>query len=48
MGIDWQTAGTISNERRLMDTLLALAPRAFVVSHEPKHFRGGFWTRLTR
>jgi uncharacterized protein YebE (UPF0316 family) len=37
-----------SNERRLMDTLSALAPKAFVVSHEPKHFQGGFWTRLTR
>lgn len=36
-----------SNERRLMDTLAKLAPKAFVLSHEPKSFRGGFWVRIT-
>ncbi|GGF96571.1 DUF2179 domain-containing protein [Paenibacillus abyssi] len=36
-----------SNERRLMDTLNQLAPKAFVISHEPKQFKGGFWAKLT-
>ncbi|CAM4346465.1 DUF2179 domain-containing protein [Paenibacillus tarimensis] len=37
-----------SNERRLMKTLADIAPKAFVISHEPKFFKGGFWTKLTR
>lgn len=36
-----------SNERRLMNTLDQLSPRAFVISHEPKQFKGGFWVKLT-
>jgi len=36
-----------SNERRFMETLASLAPKAFVLSHEPKSFRGGFWVRIT-
>ena len=35
------------NEKRLMGTLAELAPKAFVISHEPKIFKGGFWTRIT-
>ncbi len=35
-----------SNEQKLMDKLAELAPRAFVISHEPRHFKGGFWTRI--
>jgi len=33
-----------SNERKLFDILNKLCPKAFVVSFEPKNFRGGFWT----
>jgi uncharacterized protein YebE (UPF0316 family) len=36
-----------SNEKRLMDTLYKLSPKAFVISHEPKQFKGGFWIKLT-
>ncbi|RXZ84282.1 DUF2179 domain-containing protein [Paenibacillaceae bacterium] len=36
-----------SNEKRLMDSIKQLAPKAFVISHEPKQFKGGFWVRLT-
>lgn len=36
-----------SNEKRLMDSIRLLAPKAFVISHEPKQFKGGFWVRLT-
>jgi len=36
-----------SNERRFMNSLLVMAPKAFVISHEPKSFRGGFWVRIT-
>ncbi|MNH45409.1 hypothetical protein D3C79_1078420 [compost metagenome] len=35
------------NAGRLMDTIAELAPKAFVISHEPKNFKGGFWTKLT-
>ncbi|GAB6927329.1 DUF5698 domain-containing protein [Paenibacillus sp. JCM 10914] len=35
------------NERRLMETLGKLSPQAFIISHEPKNFKGGFWVRLT-
>lgn len=34
-----------SHEKRLMDLLSQIAPRAFVVSHDPKTFRGGFWAK---
>ncbi|MBD2845663.1 DUF2179 domain-containing protein [Paenibacillus sp. IB182496] len=36
-----------SNEKRLMDTIKKLSPKAFVISHEPKQFKGGFWVRIT-
>lgn len=36
-----------SNERRMMETINRISPRAFVISHEPKHFKGGFWVKLT-
>lgn len=32
-----------SNERKLNDVLDKLCPTAFVVSYEPKNFKGGFW-----
>ena len=34
-----------SNERKLIDILDKLCPKAFVVSFEPKNFKGGFWTK---
>ncbi|WP_422658398.1 DUF2179 domain-containing protein [Paenibacillus sp. EC2-1] len=36
-----------SNEKRLMETLKKFSPSAFIISHEPKSFKGGFWVRLT-
>lgn len=37
------------NERKLYDTIKDLAPKAFVISYEPKFFQGGFWTkRITK
>ncbi|NMO97953.1 DUF2179 domain-containing protein [Paenibacillus lemnae] len=36
-----------SNEKRLMETLKKLSPQAFIISHEPKNFKGGFWVKLT-
>jgi len=35
------------NANRLMATLSELAPNAFIISHEPKNLKGGFWTKLT-
>lgn len=38
-----------SNEHQLMDILSALSPKAFIISYEPKKFKGGFWVkRLAR
>ncbi|WP_207649715.1 DUF2179 domain-containing protein [Desulfosporosinus hippei] len=34
-----------SNERKLIDILDKLCPKAFVVSYEPKNFKGGFWKK---
>lgn len=34
-----------SNERQLIDILEKLCPKAFVVSYEPKNFKGGFWIK---
>ena len=31
------------NERKLLALLQKLCPKAFVISYEPKNFRGGFW-----
>lgn len=33
---------------RLLTFLNEMDSRAFVTSHEPKHFQGGFWTRLIK
>ncbi|MFD0959009.1 DUF2179 domain-containing protein [Paenibacillus chungangensis] len=35
-----------SNEKRLLERIAEEAPKAFVISHEPRHFRGGFWAKL--
>lgn len=34
-----------SNEKRLMQLLQDIAPKSFVVSHDPRQFRGGFWVK---
>ncbi|WP_309118412.1 DUF2179 domain-containing protein [Paenibacillus sp.] len=34
-----------SNEKRLLEQLNELSPKAFIVSYEPKFFKGGFWVR---
>ena len=36
------------NEWSLIDTIKELDPYAFIVSHEPKAFHGGFWVRAIR
>ncbi|WP_027724864.1 DUF2179 domain-containing protein [Tuberibacillus calidus] len=33
------------NERNLMDTIKQLDPNAFIISHEPRNFHGGFWVK---
>ncbi|MFC0331403.1 DUF2179 domain-containing protein [Paenibacillus sepulcri] len=35
-----------SNEKRLMRSIGMVAPKAFVISHEPRQFKGGFWTKM--
>lgn len=35
-----------TNERRLLERIEQEAPKAFVISHEPRQFRGGFWAKL--
>ncbi|MBO8171691.1 MAG: DUF2179 domain-containing protein [Bacillaceae bacterium] len=34
-----------SNEKKLMKTIESLSPKAFVISYEPKTFKGGFWVK---
>jgi uncharacterized protein YebE (UPF0316 family) len=34
-----------NQEKRLMWLIHELAPKAFVISYEPRTFRGGFWTK---
>jgi uncharacterized protein YebE (UPF0316 family) len=34
-----------SNESRLYRQIHEISPRAFVISYEPRFFRGGFWTK---
>lgn len=34
-----------SNERKLLQILDKLCPKAFVISYEPKNFKGGFWIK---
>jgi Uncharacterized protein conserved in bacteria len=35
-----------NQEKKLLDRIGQEAPKAFVISHEPRHFRGGFWAKL--
>lgn len=32
-------------QRDLYSTIIAFDPKAFIISHEPRHFHGGFWVR---
>lgn len=34
-----------NHEKKFYRTIAKLAPKAFVISHEPRFFLGGFWTR---
>lgn len=34
-----------SNEKKLLKTVEELAPRAFLISYDPRYFRGGFWAK---
>lgn len=34
-----------SNEKKLLQTIESLSPKAFVISYEPKTFKGGFWVK---
>ncbi|WP_085521032.1 DUF2179 domain-containing protein [Tuberibacillus sp. Marseille-P3662] len=36
------------NEWNLIDSVKGLDPNAFIVSHEPKSFHGGFWVKAIR
>jgi uncharacterized protein YebE (UPF0316 family) len=37
-----------TNERQLYNNILAIDPKAFIVTLEPKSFHGGFWTKTIR
>jgi len=37
-----------SNEQKLWKLIASLAPKAFIVSFEPKHLKGGFWVNRLR
>ncbi|RXT04895.1 DUF2179 domain-containing protein [Ammoniphilus sp. CFH 90114] len=34
-----------SNEKKLLNAVEQLAPKAFVISYDPRYFKGGFWTK---
>jgi uncharacterized protein YebE (UPF0316 family) len=34
-----------SNENKLYKQIHEISPRAFIISYEPRFFRGGFWTK---
>lgn len=34
-----------TNEKKLVDTIEKMVPKAFVISYEPRYFRGGFWAK---
>lgn len=35
-------------ERKLMDTMMQLDPKAFIIAYEPKNIHGGFWVKGVR
>jgi len=37
-----------SQEKHLLKLIQDMAPKAFVISYEPRTFRGGFWTKRLR
>ncbi len=34
-----------TNEKELLNTIKEMVPKAFVISYEPRYFRGGFWVK---
>jgi uncharacterized protein YebE (UPF0316 family) len=36
------------NQKSLLKELEVLSPKAFVISYEPKHFKGGFWVKRVK
>jgi uncharacterized protein YebE (UPF0316 family) len=37
-----------SNEKKLWNLINEIAPKAFVISFEPKQLKGGFWVKRLR
>ncbi|ALS21737.1 MULTISPECIES: DUF2179 domain-containing protein [Paenibacillus] len=37
-----------NQEKNLMKLIENIAPKAFVISYEPRTFRGGFWTKILK
>ncbi|WP_276322040.1 DUF2179 domain-containing protein [Paenibacillus thalictri] len=37
-----------SQEKHLLQLIRAIAPKAFIISYEPRTFHGGFWTKRLR
>lgn len=37
-----------NNEKKLYNTINEISPKAFVISYEPRFFKGGFWTKRIR
>ncbi|UFJ41689.1 DUF2179 domain-containing protein [Brevibacillus humidisoli] len=37
-----------TNQAKLMELIITWEPRAFVISHEPSSFKGGFWVKQIR
>lgn len=37
-----------NQEKNLMKLIQEIAPKAFVISYEPRTFRGGFWTKVLK
>lgn len=37
-----------NNEKKLYNLINETAPKAFIISYEPRYFKGGFWTKRIR
>jgi uncharacterized protein YebE (UPF0316 family) len=37
-----------TSEQKLYQHIFAIDPKAFIVTLEPRHFHGGFWTKTIR
>ncbi len=45
MRLVMQVLAKRSNEAKLIRKIQDISPKAFVISYEPRFFRGGFWTK---